>query len=193
MLALVGTLAFQQDAMTQTTTDTNAASPAAPAATDNAAPAASNDTATATAPAASDATAATATNAPAAEAAPAAAPATSAVTAAPADTNATSAAAAPAAAPADTNAAPAVSAIPLIEFQDVPLTVAIENLARQAGINYLLDPKIGFGQPDASGVMMNVYVKHYAFANYSGIPVGLKDKFNYEPLLPKFAHFFFHT
>jgi type II secretory pathway component GspD/PulD (secretin) len=72
-----------------------------------------------------------------------------------ADTNA------PAAAPAtgdssgsatDTNAAlPVVATIPLIQFQDVPLTTAIDALARQAGINYLLDPKIGFGQPDANG------------------------------------------
>jgi len=81
-----------------------------------------------------------------------------------ADTNAAApasavAAAQPAAA-ADTNAAPAASAtaaapatptIPLIQFQDVPLTTAIEALARQANINYLLDPKIGFGQPDANG------------------------------------------
>jgi len=44
-----------------------------------------------------------------------------------------------------------VSSIPLIQFQDVPLTTAIENLARQAGINYLLDPKIGYGQPDQNG------------------------------------------
>jgi len=47
-------------------------------------------------------------------------------------------------------AGPAAS-IPLIQFQDVPLTTAIENLARQAGINYLLDPKIGYGQPDQNG------------------------------------------
>jgi type IV pilus assembly protein PilQ len=38
--------------------------------------------------------------------------------------------------------------IPLIQFQDVPLTTAIENLARQAAINYILDPKVGYGQPD---------------------------------------------
>jgi type II secretory pathway component GspD/PulD (secretin) len=38
--------------------------------------------------------------------------------------------------------------IPLIQFQDVQLTTAIENLARQANINYILDPKVGFGQPD---------------------------------------------
>jgi type II secretory pathway component GspD/PulD (secretin) len=38
-----------------------------------------------------------------------------------------------------------------IQFQDVPITTAIENLARLAGINYLLDPKIGYGQPDKNG------------------------------------------
>lgn len=157
MLALMGTLAFQQDAMTQTTTDTNAASPAvqpgAPAATDNATATATNDTAAVVAtnaPVAASATAATdngqGTNTPV-------------VVTATADTNMTSAAAAPTAgdtnatgvAAANTNAAPAAPAIPLIEFQDVPLTVAIENLARQAGINYMLDPKISYGQPDQNG------------------------------------------
>ena len=49
----------------------------------------------------------------------------------------------------------------------------------------VIDPSTG--QPDSSGVMVNVNVKHYAFANYSGIPSALKDKFAYEPLLPKFA------
>ena len=43
--------------------------------------------------------------------------------------------------------------IPLIQFQDVPLTTAIDNLARQAGINYILDPKVGYGQPDERGVI----------------------------------------
>ena len=45
----------------------------------------------------------------------------------------------------------APQSIPLIQFQDVPITTAIENLARQAGINYLIDPKIGYGQPDQNG------------------------------------------
>jgi thiosulfate dehydrogenase [quinone] large subunit len=49
----------------------------------------------------------------------------------------------------------------------------------------VIDPATG--QPDASGVMMNVNLKHYAFDQYSGIPAGLKDKFAHEPLLPKFA------
>ena len=49
------------------------------------------------------------------------------------------------------NAAPAPVSIPLIQFQDVPLTVAIENLARQAGINYLLDPKSATDNPDQNG------------------------------------------
>jgi type II secretory pathway component GspD/PulD (secretin) len=46
---------------------------------------------------------------------------------------------------------PGPSSIPLIQFQDVPIITAIENLARQAGINYLIDPKIGYGQPDQNG------------------------------------------
>ncbi len=60
-----------------------------------------------------------------------------------------------AAAPAAAEAAPPPPApgatIPLIQFQDVPLTTAIDNLARQAGINYILDPKVGYGQPDERG------------------------------------------
>lgn len=49
-------------------------------------------------------------------------------------------------------ATPATGAvIPLIQFQDVPLTTAIDNLARQAGINYIMDPKVGYGQPDERG------------------------------------------
>jgi type II secretory pathway component GspD/PulD (secretin) len=46
---------------------------------------------------------------------------------------------------------PGPSSIQLIQFQDVPIITAIENLARQAGINYLIDPKIGYGQPDQNG------------------------------------------
>src|ERR1700735_199229 len=49
----------------------------------------------------------------------------------------------------------------------------------------LIDPSTG--QPDASGVMINVNVKSYALANYAGIPVGLRDKFAHDPLFPKFA------
>jgi type II secretory pathway component GspD/PulD (secretin) len=56
-----------------------------------------------------------------------------------ADTNSQSAAS------ADTNAIPETTTI---RFQDIPITSVIENLARQAGINYLLDPKIGYGQVD---------------------------------------------
>jgi hypothetical protein len=41
--------------------------------------------------------------------------------------------------------------IPLIQFEDVPITTGLDNLARQAGINYLLDPKIGYGVPDNHG------------------------------------------
>jgi type II secretory pathway component GspD/PulD (secretin) len=41
--------------------------------------------------------------------------------------------------------------IPQIKFSDVPITTAIENLARLANINYMLDPKIGYGRADANG------------------------------------------
>ncbi len=70
----------------------------------------------------------------------------------------------PAAAPAtgDTNAATSTTiqtnapaepggVIPLIVMDDVPLTDAIKNLARQAGLNYILDPKVSFGQVGPDG------------------------------------------
>ena len=59
----------------------------------------------------------------------------------------------PAAVPAAPAAPAAAVGIPLIQFSDVPLTTAIENLARQAGINYMLDPKIAYGVPDQNGVV----------------------------------------
>ena len=43
------------------------------------------------------------------------------------------------------------------------------------------------GQPDASGAVIDVKVKFYSMANYSGIPAGLKGKFANEALLPPFA------
>jgi len=49
----------------------------------------------------------------------------------------------------------------------------------------LIDPATG--QPDASGVMVNVNIKSYALANYAGIPTSLADKFAHEPLFPKFV------
>jgi len=59
---------------------------------------------------------------------------------------------APATTPAAANGAPQPGAvIPLIVMDDVPLTDAIKNLARQAGLNYMLDPKIGFGQTGPDG------------------------------------------
>jgi thiosulfate dehydrogenase [quinone] large subunit len=49
----------------------------------------------------------------------------------------------------------------------------------------LIDPTTG--QPDASGVMVNVNFKYYSLANYAGVPAALKEKFSHEPLLPRFA------
>ncbi|NGO38156.1 hypothetical protein G4L39_01935 [Limisphaera ngatamarikiensis] len=36
-------------------------------------------------------------------------------------------------------------------MDDLPLTDAIRNLARQAGLNYLMDPKVNFGMPGPDG------------------------------------------
>jgi thiosulfate dehydrogenase (quinone) large subunit len=66
------------------------------------------------------------------------------------------------------------------------LFVGIQKFATYKSVaTPLIDPSTG--QPDASGVMVNVNIKSYALANYAGIPVGLKDKFAHDPLLPKFA------
>ena len=100
------------------------------------------------------------TNQPAA-AAPAAATPTPAPAPAPAAAPEVPAAApAPVAAPApaapDTSAAPVVprdpnSVMPLFLMKDTALTVAIENLARQASLNYMLDPNIPFLKPGPDG------------------------------------------
>lgn len=66
------------------------------------------------------------------------------------------------------------------------LFVGIQKYAAYKSIAMpLIDPSTG--QPDASGVMVNVSVKSYALANYAGIPVGLRDKFAHDPMFPKFA------
>jgi type II secretory pathway component GspD/PulD (secretin) len=92
------------------------------------------------------------TTSPAGDTTPAAASATPAKDAAPpaAAVSSPPAAEAPAAANTSSAAQPG-TVIPLIVMDDVPLTDAIRNLARQAGINYMLDPKIGYGQTGVDG------------------------------------------
>ncbi len=41
--------------------------------------------------------------------------------------------------------------IPLIQFENVPITSALENFGRIANISYVLDPAIGYGMPDKQG------------------------------------------
>src|ERR1035437_6261947 len=63
------------------------------------------------------------------------------------------------------------------------LFVGIEKFAAYRSVAMpLIDPATG--QPDASGVMVNVNIKSYALANYAGIPAGLSEKFAHQPLLP---------
>jgi type II secretory pathway component GspD/PulD (secretin) len=90
---------------------------------------------------------ATATNAAAEAASPASAASTNVEAQAVAGTN--EAPSTIAAAP--TNVVPSAPIIPLVVMDDVPLTDAIKNLARQANINYMLDPRISFGQPGPDG------------------------------------------
>lgn len=132
-LTLVGLVAWSFASVAQTTPSAGEPAAASASATTT------NDAAVQAQPAdsAGSATNTPATNAPAA------------------DANA-SAAAAPAAAPVTSadqaNAAPQPGAvIPLIVMDDVPLTDAIKNLARQAGLNYMLDPKVAFGQIGPDG------------------------------------------
>jgi type II secretory pathway component GspD/PulD (secretin) len=148
MLALVGLVAWSLAAVAQTTPPagelhastasvTNNADGAQPAAEAKDAPAAEP----AAQPTGTDTTntpqATPVTNAPAADAAAVTnTPATDAA----AVTNATAQA-------TGTNAA----VITLITMDDVPLTDAIKNLARQAGLNYILDPKVTFGQVGPDG------------------------------------------
>ncbi len=116
-------------------------------------------TTTTTAPAAADAAATTvvttndvSTNAsPAAAATPATPAAAETPTAPPADTTTTVTTTEVTTAPVvDTNA-PGAVVIPTIVMDEVPLTDAIKNLARQADLNYILDPKVTFGPPTPDG------------------------------------------
>jgi hypothetical protein len=57
--------------------------------------------------------------------------------------------------------------VPLISFQTVPITTAIENLARMAGINYFIDPKLftaadGTTKPEP---VLTLRWEHYTAAN----------------------------
>jgi type II secretory pathway component GspD/PulD (secretin) len=63
---------------------------------------------------------------------------------------------------ADTNAPVAAAVvIPTIVMDEVPLTDAIKNLARQAGLNYILDPKVTFGPvgPDGKSTVPNISIR----------------------------------
>jgi type II secretory pathway component GspD/PulD (secretin) len=97
------------------------------------------------------------TNVTPADATPAPAPAAVTAVTTTTTTTTTTDATVPAPAPApDASAGAAHDAsavIPLIVMDEVPLTDAIKNLARQAGLNYMLDPHINYGMPDANGVI----------------------------------------
>ena len=143
-LTLVGIVACSLAGFAQTTSPAGDADAAANN-TPDPAPAAADPAPEAAPPAATPADDAAQPAAPAA-------PATAEVVAPAATLEVAAAAAADATEPdaAQTQPQPG-TVIPLIVMDDVPLTDAIRNLARQAGINYMLDPKIGFGQVGPDG------------------------------------------
>lgn len=52
---------------------------------------------------------------------------------------------------AGTNTNPAAVVVPTIMMTEAPLTQAIDLLAREAKINYIIDPKVSFGPPGPKG------------------------------------------
>jgi type II secretory pathway component GspD/PulD (secretin) len=151
--SITGFLILCQTALCQTQTpDTSppAAPAASSAATDQTAD--TNAVTTTTVAADTNAPAAAVTNAEAAAATPVATGDTNAAPVATGDTNAAAPAAVAEQPAEEAPATPPAAELP-IQFQDVPITTAIESLARLGGINYLLDPKIGYGQPDEHGVI----------------------------------------
>ena len=96
------------------------------------------------------------TNAPATPAPDAAAPAAAPATPAPAQpeqptTPPPTETPVPATTVVDTNAVQPGAVIPIIVMDEAKLRDAIQNLARMAALNYMLDPKIGFGQVGPDG------------------------------------------
>jgi hypothetical protein len=57
--------------------------------------------------------------------------------------------------------------IPLIKFQDVPLTIALENLARQASFNFLIDPPVKYGELDSNGQILTEPLVSHQWENVS--------------------------
>jgi type II secretory pathway component GspD/PulD (secretin) len=150
IVTLIGLLACSLAAFAQDTNQPGTNTPPADNTVTNAAAAAPAAATT------NDATAASTTVSTNETAQPAAAPttdttqtatSTNGTAAAPAATATTSAAATPVEASA-TNAAPVV---PTIMMTEAPLTQAIDLLAREAKINYIIDPKVSFGPPGPQG------------------------------------------
>lgn len=168
IIPLVGLIACSLAVFAQDTNSTatnppaadNATPAMAPATADTNAPAVStNDTSMATnAPAATDTNQAAAAPAEGAPVATTTNEATAAATAtnetpatATTSTNDVSGNAAPTPIEQATNTNEAAAVVPIISMTDAPLTQAIDILARQAKINYIIDPKVSFGPPGPRG------------------------------------------
>ncbi len=140
---------------TTATPSADAAAPATPAAVPVANPPATDSSTQVAQAAPADSAATAPATAPAAT--PATAPATAPAAPAPAPADTVAAApTAPTPPPSNNNSQRDPNAvIPLIVMDEVPLTDAIKNLARQAGLNYMLDPKINYGAAGPDGHVSN--------------------------------------
>ena len=54
----------------------------------------------------------------------------------------------------------AVQTVPLVVFSDVPITVAIENLARESGVNYLIEPEVEQAWKDSEEPIINCKIQN---------------------------------
>lgn len=68
----------------------------------------------------------------------------------------------------------------VISMVDVPITTVIENLAKQAGIKYTLDPKIGYNLPDGHGSTKPEPTVSVRWENIAGRPalLALLNQYN---------------
>ena len=147
-------------------TSPSESAPAVPVGAETAKPGSSNETAQAEAKAEP-----TATGAPAVEVA-AAAPATAAEADPAKTTEATpkpaSTSSANTGAPTETPAGPdGTEVVPLIVIDDVPLTDAIRNLARQSGLNFQFDPRVTSPQPGPDGKVVTAPNVSFRWENVS--------------------------
>ncbi|HTB85169.1 MAG TPA: hypothetical protein VK742_16105 [Candidatus Sulfotelmatobacter sp.] len=75
--------------------------------------------------------------------------------------------------------------IPLIQFEHVPITTALENFGRAANISYVLDPAIGYGMPDKQGKLKVEPAVSIRWENVTGKQAFIAICENYDLIITK--------